>query len=60
MEVLDNLLGDEDPTPEQEAASAGFVDPTSFLEKRSIEIPRWIQDCDDYRLVVLVIIEIVL
>ncbi|XP_035662464.1 uncharacterized protein LOC118406510 [Branchiostoma floridae] len=29
----------------------GYLDPTKFLEPRGIQIPTWVQDCDDYKLV---------
>jgi len=29
----------------------GIIDPTRFLEPRFPMIPKWIQQCDDYRLV---------
>lgn len=46
--------GNETLTASEKAAKAGFVDPTKYLEPRPIEIPKWVQVCDDYKLVILV------
>ncbi|XP_072033446.1 LOW QUALITY PROTEIN: uncharacterized protein [Amphiura filiformis] len=53
LEVLDNILGDDESNPEEEAESEGYVDPTDFLENRPIQAPKWIQECDDYRFVIM-------
>ena len=29
----------------------GYIDPTRYLEPRIPEIPAWVQECDDYKLV---------
>ncbi|XP_038050894.1 uncharacterized protein LOC119724045 [Patiria miniata] len=48
--ILDSSLND-DPTPADDAAKEGYVDPTNYLAKRPLEIPQWIQGCDEYKLV---------
>ncbi|XP_022102001.1 uncharacterized protein LOC110985344 [Acanthaster planci] len=48
--ILDSNLND-DPSPADDAAKEGYVDPTNYLAKRPLEIPQWIQVCDDYKLV---------
>ena len=56
-EVLDNILGDDEASPEANAEAEGYVDPRNFLEARPLQLPKWIQECDDWKLVVVVIIE---
>ena len=48
--ILDSALN-EDPTAADLAAKEGYVDPSNYLAKRPLEIPTWIQVCDDYKLV---------
>lgn len=37
-----------------------YIDPTKYLEFVPVTMPEWKQECDDYKLVFKVIIEIVL
>ena len=48
--LLDSALDDE-PSAADQAAKEGYVDPSNYLAKRPLEIPQWIQVCDDYKLV---------
>ncbi|XP_033637389.1 uncharacterized protein LOC117298318 isoform X2 [Asterias rubens] len=48
--ILDSALND-DPTATDLAAKKGYVDPSNYLAKRPLKIPKWIQECDDYKLV---------
>ena len=51
--ILDSALND-DPTATDLAAKKGYVDPSNYLAKRPLKIPKWIQECDDYKLVWMV------
>ncbi|XP_071798137.1 uncharacterized protein [Asterias amurensis] len=48
--ILDSAL-DDDPTAADLAANEGYVDPSNYLAKRPLAIPKWIQVCDDYKIV---------
>ena len=52
--IADTFSGDGNESATEMAAKQGYVDPTKYLEPRPIEIPKWVQVCDDYRLVILV------
>ncbi|XP_022103294.1 uncharacterized protein LOC110986022 [Acanthaster planci] len=48
--ILDGAL-DDDPSAADLAAKDGYVDPSSYLAKRPLTLPKWTQVCDDYKLV---------
>ena len=51
---MDMLLGDGNTTELEAAEQEGYMDPTNFLDKRPIDVEGWVQECDDYKLVLLV------
>ena len=48
--ILDSAL-DDNQTAADLAAKEGYVDPSNYLAKRPLEIPKWIQVCNDYKVV---------
>ncbi|XP_038062441.1 uncharacterized protein LOC119732930 [Patiria miniata] len=48
--ILDDIL-DDDPLTSDIAAKEGFVDPSNYLAKRPLVLPKWTQVCDDYKVV---------
>ena len=48
--ILDSALDDEPTAAADLAAKEGYVDPSNYLAKRPLTIPRWIQVCDDYKI----------